>query len=318
MAKKRSVKNSRKSSKVKVTDEDKIDLKLMAKGEKLEDSIIRKVQKYLHLHMDNYGSSHGRRIEGTLFFLNFLAIVLFVIDTHNLSDKAHHFLFISEVALVGVFIIEYAVRMWVAERKVKHFFNIYSLIDLVAILPIMVNFLNLTFLRIFRILRLFRILRILRFQRIFKSKDTMFGTLSDSQLVIIRIVLTVFTIVFVSSGFIWAVENKINPGEFGTIWHALYFSIVTLSTVGYGDITPLSAPGRAITVLMILSGIALIPWQLGKLVKFLFVSGSKTEIKCPKCGLMDHDRDAKYCKICGTIIKARIKRNKDRPSIEDA
>ncbi len=169
--------------------------------------------------------------------------------------------------------------MWVAERKTKHFFNVYSIIDLLSILPVAVNFINLSFLRIFRILRLFRILRVLRFQRIFKSKNTMFGQLSDTQLVIIRIVLTVFTIIFVSSGFIWAVENKVNPGEFGTIWHALYFSVVTLSTVGYGDITPLSLWGRVITIAMILSGIALIPWQLGKLIKIIIAtSGKKNQL----------------------------------------
>ncbi len=155
-------------------------------------------------------------------------------------------------------------------------------------------------------MRLFRMLRILRFQRIFKSKDTMFGKLSDTNLVIIRIVITIFTIIFVSSGFLWAVENKINPGQFGNIWNAMYFGVVTLSTVGYGDITPLSAWGRAITVIMILSGIALIPWQLGKLLKIIVGTATKTQIKCNSCGLLDHDGDAKFCKICGKKIKQKV------------
>ena len=287
----------RKSSR-KLTDEDKIDIK-----------IHQKVQKYLHLHLDNYGSKHGRRIEGTLFFLNFLAIVLFVIETHNISDATQTFLHTAELFLVGIFILEYAARMWVAERKTKHFFNIYSIIDLLAILPVAVNFINLSFLRIFRILRLFRILRILRFQRIFKSKNTMFGQLSDTQLVIIRIVLTIFTIVFVSSGFLWAIENKINPGEFGSIWKAMYFAIVTMSTVGHGDITPVSAWGRITTVIMILSGIALIPWQLGKLLKIVISTSGKTKSTCKKCGLIEHDTDAKFCKQCGKAVKRNKKVN---------
>lgn len=261
--------------------------------------IVDRIYSFLEKNLDNYGSKAGIRMEGTLFFLNFLAIVLFIIETHDISEATHTFLLTAELGLVGVFILEYMARMWVAKGKVKHFFSVYSLIDLAAILPVAVNFINLTFLRIFRILRLFRILRILRFQRIFRSKNTMFGQLSDTQLVVIRIVLTVFTIIFVSSGFIWAVENKVNPGEFGTIWHALYFSVVTLSTVGYGDITPLSPWGKAITIGMIISGIALIPWQLGKLVKIMFISGGKSELKCSKCGLMEHENDAKFCKQCG-------------------
>ena len=100
---------------------------------------------------------------------------------------------------------------------------------------------------------------------------------------------------------------KDNPGEFKTIWHALYFAIVTLSTVGYGDVTPISSWGRGITVMMILSGIALIPWQLGKLVKIMFDASRKTSIKCRKCGMIEHDMDALFCKICGTVVKKQVK-----------
>ena len=172
---------------------------------------------------------------------------------------------------------------------------------------------NLGFFRVLRILRLFRMLRVLRFQRIFKSKDTMFGKISDSQLVIIRIVMTVFTIVLISSGLIWTVENKINPGQFSNIWETMYFVVVTLATVGYGDITPISAWGKAVTVLMILSGIALIPWQLGKLIKILFMEATKTKIKCPKCDLEDHERDSVHCRRCG----AKLNKKKALKEIED-
>ena len=291
----------------KMSDEDRISLRELSMGSKLEDSIIRKVKKYLHLHLDNYESHHGRRIEGTLFFLNFLAILIFSIETFDISVSFRSFLRVSEITLVSIFVLEYISRMWVADKKIKHFFNIYSIIDLVSILPILVNFINFAFLRIFRILRLFRILRILRFQRMFKAKDTMFGKLSDTQLVITRIILTVFTIIFVSSGFIWAVENKINPGGFGTILDALYFSIVTLATVGYGDVTPLSGWGKAITVAMILSGVALIPWQLGKLVKIMFMTATKTQNKCAKCGFLEHDKDAHFCKNCGKKLPRKKK-----------
>ncbi|NQV91111.1 ion transporter [Candidatus Woesearchaeota archaeon] len=298
MAKKVSHKKITSKSTVKLSAEDKIDL-----------AIHKKVQKYLHLHLDNYGSKHGRRIEGALFILNFLAIVLFVIETHNISDATRTLLHNIELFVVGIFVLEYAARMWVAENRTKHFFNIYSIIDLLVILPVALNFLNLSFLRIFRILRLFRILRILRFQRIFKSKDTMFGNLSDTKLVVIRIVLTIFTIVFASSGFLWSIENKINPGEFGSIWNAMYFAIVTMSTVGYGDITPISAWGRLVTILMIIAGIALIPWQLGKLLKIMIAAAGKTQTNCKKCGLIEHDLDAKYCKQCGKPMKIKTQSN---------
>lgn len=314
-SKRKSLKPSSKKSptQTNLTDEDRISLKILQKGAKLEDTLLGKAKKYLHLHLDNYASHHGRRIEGTLFFVNFLAIVLFIIDTHHLTGTAQTILNLSEIILISIFIVEYAARMWVAQHKIKHFFNTYSLIDLVAILPILVHFANLTFFRVFRILRLFRMLRVLRFQRIFRSKDTMFGKLTDSQLIIIRIILTIFTIILIASGLIWTVENKVNPEQIRTIWDAMYFAIVTITTVGYGDITPFSPAGKLVTILMILSGIALIPWQLGKLIRILFLEATKTKIKCSKCGLEDHDKDSLYCRRCGAKLKK--KKNEAPPEI---
>jgi len=283
-------------------EEDKIDEAMIAK----EQKFIKKAKLYFGFHMDNYGSKHGIRLEGTLFFLNFLAIALFVADTYTLPDMWQKFVRISEFAIVSVFVVEYGVRMWVAKRKVKHFFSLYSLIDLISIIPVLTAVINLAFLRIFRILRLFRLLRVLRFQRVLKQKNTMFGVLTDTQIILTRIGLGVFTIIFVYSGFIWAIESRVNPEAFATIWSAMYFSIVTLSTVGYGDITPLSPLGRIVTVAMILTGITVIPWQLGKLLKVLIVSSGKLQYTCKKCKLQNHEPDATHCRKCGTKLKRKI------------
>lgn len=318
MAKKRVVQKIPVKKKVsKVSEEDRDDLVFMREGAQLEDSALGKLKKLLHLHLDNYGSKHGIRIEGTLFFFNFLAIALFIIETHHPTGLFLTILTISELVLISIFILEYTVRLWVAKNKLKHIFSFYGMIDLLSILPILVHFANLSFFRIFRILRLFRMLRVLRFQRIFKSKDTMFGRLSDSQLIIIRLVLSIFTIVLISSGLIWTVETKVNPEKVGTIWDAMYFTIVTLATVGYGDITPLTPLGKIVTTIMILSGVALIPWQVGKLIKVMIMEAAKTKITCPKCGLEDHDKDSFYCRLCGAKLKKRKKKDLEEASAED-
>ncbi len=304
MAKKRGKKNLNNSNN-NLTEEDIIDIDLVKKERRLEKEGMNKIKKYFHLHLDNYASKHGIRIETTLLVLNFFIIALFIVDTHGPTGTLKTIIDIAEIAIISIFIVEYAARMWIAERKIKHFFNGYSIIDLIAILPILVHLANLAFFRVFRILRLFRMLRVLRFQRIFKSKETMFGRLSDTQLVIIRIIIIIFTIILISSGLIWTVESKINPDQIGTIWDAMYFSVVTITTVGYGDVTPLSVWGKIITIFMILSGLALIPWQLGKLIKILFFEAAKTKRKCTKCSLESHDQDAKYCKQCGTKLKKK-------------
>lgn len=84
---------------------------------------------------------------------------------------------------------------------------------------------------------------------------------------------------------------------------AVYFSIVTMTTVGFGDVTPLSEIGRLLTVLMILTGIALILWQLGDLMKQLIKTANQIEMPCVGCGLPFHDKDARFCKICGTPLE---------------
>lgn len=300
---KSTVKKIKKARKKYADEEDRIDLKVMRKEEQIENSIINDVKSFLHLHLDNYESVHGRRIEGTLFFLNFLAIALFIFSTYEFGENINFMITSFEFFLVGIFLMEYIARMWVAKKKIKHFFYPYTLIDLASILPILVHFADLTFFRVFRILRLFRMLRVLRFQRMFKSKDTLFGRLSESELIIIRIVLTIFTIILISSGLIWTVENSANPGQFDNIFDTIYFVIVTITTVGYGDITPISGWGKFLTVATILSGIALIPWQLGKLVKVLLVEVTKIRIRCPNCHLEEHDLNANFCKNCGTKLR---------------
>ena len=122
---------------------------------KHKNTTIAKIKAYFQLHIDNYESSHGRRIEGTLFLFNILAILIFSIETFNISLTTQKFLFISEIIIVSIFIVEYLIRFWVAEKKLKHSLNIYSIIDLISILPILLNFIDFTFLRIYRILRLY-------------------------------------------------------------------------------------------------------------------------------------------------------------------
>jgi len=108
-------------------------------------------------------------------------------------------------------------------------------------------------------------------------------------------------IFFISSGLFYAVESAANPTvkNFGD---AFYFTVVTLATVGFGDIIPLSAAGRMVTVVMIISGIILIPWQVSRLVREWIHIATKQDIICTQCGLRYHDRDASHCKSCGKVI----------------
>jgi len=261
------------------------------------NSLREKIQFYLI----DCKTIPGKLIDIIIIFLNILVCVLFVIDTYPISEAAAKFLWIVEIVITVFFVIEYIARLYGSRSRLKHLFNIFSLIDLAAILPIFLFFfmpsapLKIGFIRIIRVFRIFRFLRFTTDPIFF------FGDISIRLLKVVRLALTILIIFFVSSGWFWFVESGINP-QVKNFGDAFYFSVVTLTTVGFGDITPVSTAGRWGTALMILSGIVLIPWQVGQIVKEWLWFSARKQVVCPQCGLKYHDRDASHCKACGHVI----------------
>jgi voltage-gated potassium channel len=165
-----------------------------------------------------------------------------------------------------------------------------------AIAPLFLGFFDVRF---FRIFRWFRLLRLIRF---FRLEISILNLKAEDTIILSRIILTLFTIIFIYSGLIYQVEHSVNSAVFNNFLDALYFVIVTMTTVGFGDQIPISYPGKIVTLMMILTGIAVIPWQLGDLVRQFIKSTSQKEIDCTKCGLAFHDQDAQFCKRCGTTL----------------
>lgn len=238
----------------------------------------------------------GQIINLTIAGLVLLSSGIFVAETYNIPDNIRFQLNIVDTAIFIIFVVEYVLRLWSAENKLKYFLSLYSIIDLIAILPFFLGAVDLSFIRL---LRWFRILRLIRFI----DRRFFFGSISTEDGVIFaRILFTLFAIIFVYSGLIYQVEHPVNPQGFATFLDALYFSIVTMTTVGFGDVTPASELGRWLTVLMILTGIALIPWQVGDLIKRLVKTANQVETICTNCGLAFHDADARFCKSCGAKL----------------
>jgi voltage-gated potassium channel len=239
----------------------------------------------------------GRALNLAIALLVLLSSAIFMLETYPMGDHLRTTLTLVNRGILVIFAVEYGLRLWAADNKVRYILSPYSLIDLVAILPFFLGILDISFVLIFR---WFRILRLFRFIK----GHTIFGYVSsEDSTALTRIFFTLFAIVFVYSGLIYQVEHPVNGDEFRTFLDALYFAVATMTTVGFGDITPISELGRLLTILMIWSGITIIPWQIGDLVKRVLKTLRKVEVPCPNCNTEFHDSDAQFCRVCGASLE---------------
>jgi voltage-gated potassium channel len=258
---------------------------------------IHYFKTFLSENFDNLNTPLGRRIDIAIIMLIALSSIIFIILTYPLGSDFRRILELIDAIILIIFTLEYIIRYWLASKKIKHITSLYSIIDLIAILPLYIGLLaDLGFLVILRTFRILRLIRFIRGRRLLPKAS------NEEAYVLLNIVFTVFSIIFIFSGLFYFTEHKINPEVVGTFFDAVYFSVVTMSTVGFGDITPISSNGKFVTMLMILSAIILIPWQISVFLKNLMRTTTKIKVTCKNCGLQHHDKDATYCKDCGNMI----------------
>ncbi len=247
----------------------------------------------IHFWFDDMETPGGRALDILIVVLIFIVSVIFVIKTYSLPPDLHYWLDRVENSIIVVFIIEYLLRIWSAPHRMREILKIYSIVDLLAIIPIFFAIDS------YQVLRIFRALRVLRLIRFLKGTHFFYRKFTQTHIIIIRITFIIVAIIFVSSGLIFYAESR-NPGsDIKTFTDAVYFSIITLTTVGYGDFTPKTGYGRFITILIVLSGIIFIPYQVKELIKQFLVSDEKRMRECKGCGHEYHDGDALFCKKCG-------------------
>jgi voltage-gated potassium channel len=245
----------------------------------------------------------GKLIDIGLLVLNVLFIALLVAETYPLDPGQARGLWWAEVAIATVFVVEYALRVYGARNRLSEVTNPYTVVDLLSVVPtfvVLAGPLLPAAVSGFGALRLLRVVRVLRFFRFTQDEEFFFGQVSIETLRVMKLLLTVVAIFFVSAGLFYDFEHAVNP-DVDTFGDAFYFTVVTLTTVGFGDITPVTRAGRFVTIAAILAGIILIPWQASKIVRE-WTHREQRNVTCPQCGLKYHDADASHCKDCGQVI----------------
>ncbi|NOX56717.1 MAG: ion transporter [Planctomycetes bacterium] len=185
------------------------------------------------------------------------SIVCFAIETlPDLSDTAHAYLHLAETIFVAVFTVEYLLRVAAAPRKRDFIFSFWGLIDLMAILPFYLamgmEFLSLRALRLFRLVRVFKLLR---YSRALKHFADALEVVKEQ---FVLYLMATFLMIFMSSVGIYHFEHQAQPEQFRSVFHSLWWAVVTLTSVGYGDVYPITTGGRVFTGLLLPIGLGVI------------------------------------------------------------
>ncbi|MCB1094464.1 MAG: ion transporter [Verrucomicrobiales bacterium] len=239
-----------------------------------------------------------------LWLIGFSIVVVMLESVESIQLKHGTTLTLIEWILTAIFTTEYALRIWTCRKKLRYMCSFFGIVDLVSILP--------TFLEVFligsghfiviRVLRLLRMFRILKMATHMGSAYVLVNALQASRSKISVFLFGVLSIVCIESTLMYIIENGQEGSGFTSIPQAIYWGIVTITTVGYGDITPVTVLGKVLASIMMLTGFAIIAVPTG--IVSAELSREMQAIRpdnrnCPNCGQHGHDPAALYCKMCG-------------------
>jgi len=242
----------------------------------------------------------GRTFDLVLLVSICLSVIIVFLDSvGSLHQKFERQFYMAEWFFTILFTLEYILRI-ISSRKPYHYiFSFYGIIDLLAVIPTYLS-LFLTggqFLIVIRILRLLRIFRILKLNRYMGASSYLWSSIISSRYKIGVFLWFVMTITIIMGAVMYIIEGPENG--YGSIPESIYWAIVTLTTVGYGDISPMTAAGKVIASIIMIIGYSIIAVPTGIIsseMSKLRVSGTR---ECPRCGEEHNPRDARFCKRCG-------------------
>lgn len=248
----------------------------------------------------------GKAFDVGLLWLIIISVILVILESvESIQKLMPEFFTISEWIITIIFTIEYILRIWLVKKPWKYIFSFYGLVDLLSIIPTYLSpfFGNTQYLLTIRALRLLRVFRILKMAKYILEGEILVKAILASRRKLTVFIMAVLTVVMIVGSMMYVVEGT-PDSEFTSIPRSIYWAIVTVTTVGYGDISPVTPLGQFLSSVLMLIGYAVIAVPTG--IVSVEMAQVTEELKnklpteaCPSCGKEGHDSDATHCKYCG-------------------
>lgn len=264
-------------------------------------------RKRIHEIIYESDTREGKLFDIVLICVIFISIVLVMLESVNSLDaKYHDFFYYSEWVITVLFTVEYLLRILTVSKPAKYVFSFYGIIDLLSTLPMYISIFygGAHALLLLRSLRLLRIFTILKLSSFVGASHKLKQAIYASRFKIMVFLSTVIILCIIIGTIMYVIEGE--ASGFTSIPVSMYWAIVTLTTVGYGDIAPLTPLGQFLASLVMVMGYGIIAIPTG-IVTSEFTRQDKDDLhlntqSCPNCAANKHRDNAEYCYSCGSKL----------------
>lgn len=268
------------------------------------------LQKRLFIIIFGTDTLAGKRYDLILLGVIFASVLVVMLDSiKSINYQYGDWFYLLEWMFTIIFSVEYLFRLWIAPSPVRYATSIFGIIDLISILPTYISLFvpGAQYFLSMRALRMLRVFRIIKAMQYISEGNMLIAALEASRRKILIFMFFLSILVTIVGSVMYMVESEHNQ-NFANIPISIYWCVVTITTVGYGDISPITSMGRALSALLMLVGYAMIAVPTGIVSaevikqKKMATAESGLDFRCCVCNKNGHDTDADFCKYCGAPL----------------